>query len=72
MRWAPDAKHWARLWSVQAMMVGAFFSGASSVVPMLWGGSPWVISHPFAFAGIVGGINILAIAGRLADQFNVD
>lgn len=70
MRWqfAPDAKYWRHLWSVQAMIFGAFFTGASSVVPMLWGGTPWVIEHPYLFTGIVGGLNILAIAGRLVDQ----
>ena len=67
----PDAKHWRRLWSVQLMIASAFFGGASSVVPMLWGGSPFAVDHPFYFAGIMGVLNVGAIVGRLVDQPNV-
>jgi hypothetical protein len=71
MRWAPDARYWRRLWSVQLMIVSAFFSGVSSIVPTIWGGTPWVVEHPFVFVSVVGVLNVLAIAGRLVDQGNV-
>ena len=67
-RAAPDARYWKRLWSVQLMIIGAAFAGISSVVPMIFGGSPWVIEHPYLFCAICGGLNIGAIAGRLIDQ----
>ena len=71
LRLVPDAKHWRRLWSVQLMILGALFTGVSSVVPMVFGGSPWVIEHPYGFCAIMGVLNVGAIVGRLVDQPNV-
>lgn len=67
----PDAHQWRRMWSVQLMIVGALFAGLSNIVPMVFGGSPWVIEHPYLFCGIVGVLNVGAILGRLVDQPNV-
>lgn len=68
---APDAKYWHRLWSIQLGAASLFFSSASNVVPMLWGGSPFAVDHPFYFTGIVGALGAAAIVGRLVDQPNV-
>lgn len=68
LRLVPDAAHWRRLWSVQLMIIGAAFAGLSSIVPMTFGGTPWVIEHPYWFTAIVMGFNIGGVAGRLVDQ----
>lgn len=71
LRLVPEAKHWNRLWSIQLMIVGAAFTGLSYVVPMIFGGVPWAIEHPYWFCAIVVGFNIGGIVGRLVDQPNV-
>ena len=71
LRAAPDARYWRHLWSVQLMVIGALFAGISSVVPMVFGGTPWVIEHPYLFCAICGGLNVGAIVGRLLDQTSV-
>jgi hypothetical protein len=70
-RLTPDAKHWRQLWSIQAQAAALFFTGVASVAPMLWGGAPFAVNHPFYFAGIIGVLNSLGILGRVLDQPNV-
>ena len=65
---APEAKYWHRLWSVQLLILGAAFTGLSSIVPMIFGANAFAVNHPYWFCIIVAGLNIGAIAGRLVDQ----
>lgn len=67
LRLAPDAKHWKRLWSVQASLVGAGLTGVGSILGA-FGGLPWVVEHPFAFAGITAVVFMAAAGVRLLAQ----
>lgn len=67
---APDAKYWRHLWSVQLIILGAAFTGFASVLGA-FGMLPWAQSHPFLFLAIAAFVNIAALAGRLVDQPNV-
>ena len=67
LAWAPDAKYWARLHSVQLIILGATFSGIASVLGV-FGGLPWVQELPFAVLAIAAAVNVGALAGRLVDQ----
>ena len=66
-RWAPDAKYWRRLRSVQLILIGAAFSGIASVLGV-FGGLEIVQNHPYAFLCVAAVVNIAALAGRLVDQ----
>ena len=66
-QWAPDAKYWHRLRSVQLLILGAVFSGVASVLGV-FGGLQIVQDHPWAFLVIAAIVNIGALAGRLVDQ----
>ena len=70
MKWAPDARYWHRLRSVQLMIFGAAFTGIASVLGV-FGGLQIVQDHPVAFLLIAAVVNVLAIAGRLVDQPDV-
>lgn len=69
--WARDAKYWRRLWSVQFLIIGMAFTGLTSVVPMLFGASPFAVNHPYAFCVVVMVLNIGTLATRLVDQPSV-
>jgi hypothetical protein len=67
LRLAPEAKHWRKLWSVQVSLAGAGLTGVGSILGA-FGGLPWVVSHPFAFAGITSLVFMAAAGLRMLDQ----
>ena len=52
------------------MILGAACSGVVSVLGV-FGGALWVQDHPFAFLGVAGVLNVLALGSRLVDQKDV-
>lgn len=70
LRLVPEARNWHKLWSVQASLIGAGLTGVGSILGA-FGGLPWVVEHPFAFAGITAVVFMAAAATRLLVQDDV-
>jgi hypothetical protein len=63
--WAPDAKYWHRMWSVQLGIISALGFGLMSALPVL---GNWAQEHPRLFLATMSVASVVAVLSRLLDQ----